>query len=105
MVRGDVYWIRFKEPDKPRPALIITRNSAIPLLNTVTVIPITSTLRDTPSRIWLDENDGMPKPCLINVDNIQTISKDKLKSYLTHLDRDKLDEVFAAIKFAFGFDN
>jgi mRNA-degrading endonuclease toxin of MazEF toxin-antitoxin module len=32
MNRGDVYWFNFKEPDKPRPALIITRESAISYL-------------------------------------------------------------------------
>lgn len=81
MRRGDVYWIKFKEPDKRRPALIITRDSAIPLLNQVTVIPLTSTLRDNPATVWLDESDGMPNPCLINIDSIQTVSKDKVGAY------------------------
>lgn len=104
MRRGDVYWIKFKEPDKRRPSLIITRDSAIPLLNRVTVIPITSTLRDNPSTVWLDESDGMPNACLINIDQIQTVSKDKIDSYLTHLNEGKLAEVFEAITFAFGFE-
>ncbi|MEZ5422715.1 MAG: type II toxin-antitoxin system PemK/MazF family toxin [Pyrinomonadaceae bacterium] len=103
MIRGDVYWIKLKDPDKRRPALIITRDSAIPLLNQVTVIPITSTLRDTPSTVWLDEDDGMEGPCLINVDHIQTVSKERFGSYITHLDEEKLEEVFDAIKFVFGF--
>ena len=37
MIRGDVYYITFKQPDKRRPALILTRNSAISYLNSVTV--------------------------------------------------------------------
>lgn len=85
MVRGDVYWIRFKKPDKLRPAVILTRNSAIPLLTSITVIPITSAMRDNASTVWLDENDGMPRPCVINLDHIQTVSKDRLYKYLTHL--------------------
>ena len=104
MVRGDVYWIKFKEPDKRRPALIITRDSGIPLLNSLTVIPITSSLRDNASTVWLDETDGMPKPCVINVDNIQTVSKDKIGAYVTHLEDTKLTEVFEAMIFAFGFE-
>ncbi|MBX3243204.1 MAG: type II toxin-antitoxin system PemK/MazF family toxin [Acidobacteria bacterium] len=104
MVRGDIYWIKFKQPDKTRPALIITRNSAIPLLTSVTVIPITSTIRDNAASIWLDESDGMPKPCVINVDQIQTISKEKIGAYLTHIEPVKMDEVVEAIKFAFGFE-
>ena len=105
MRRGDVHWIKFKEPDKRRPTLIITRDSAIPLLNRVTIIPITSTLRDTPSTVWLDESDGMQNACLINVDQIQTVSKEKFDGYLTHINDGKLAEVFDAMVFAFGFDN
>ncbi|HLA95819.1 MAG TPA: type II toxin-antitoxin system PemK/MazF family toxin [Pyrinomonadaceae bacterium] len=104
MNRGDVYWFKFKEPDKPRPALIITRESAIASLNAVTVIPITTTLRDNPSTVWLDESDGMPENCLVNVDNIQTVSKTRIGSFITHLSDQKIGEVFEAVKFAFGFD-
>ena len=104
MVRGDVYWIKFKEPDKRRPALILTRDSGIPLLNSLTVIPITSSLRDNASAVWLDETDGMPKPCVINVDNIQTVVKQKVGLFVTHLSDAKMNEVFVAVKFAFGFE-
>lgn len=63
MRRGDIYWIKFKEPDKKRPSLILTRDAAIPDLNRITVIPITSTLRDNAATVWLDESDGMDKSC------------------------------------------
>ncbi len=33
MIRGDVYWHKFKEPDKTRPVLIVTRDEALPELN------------------------------------------------------------------------
>lgn len=49
MKRGDIVWHRFKEPDKQRPVLIITRDEAIPELNSVTVIPTTTTMRDLQS--------------------------------------------------------
>ncbi|HQU83200.1 MAG TPA: type II toxin-antitoxin system PemK/MazF family toxin [Pyrinomonadaceae bacterium] len=104
MNRGDVYWINFKTPDKKRPALIITRDSAIPYLNAVTVIPITTTLRDNPSCVWVDEDDGLECQSVINLDNIQTVSKQKIGDYITHLSEDILQEVFEATKFAFGFD-
>jgi mRNA-degrading endonuclease toxin of MazEF toxin-antitoxin module len=61
-------------------------------------------LRDNPSTVWLSEEDGMLQECLINIDNIQTVSKAKLATYITHLSENKMDEVFEAIKFAFGFD-
>lgn len=103
MIQGDVYWVKLKEPDKTRPALIITRSSAIPLLTSITVIPITTTLRDNRATVWLDESDGMPETCLVNVDQIRTVSKNRLEAYITHLEPTRMDEVFEAIKFAFDF--
>jgi mRNA interferase MazF len=102
MVRGDVYWIKFKKPDKRRPALIITpqfRDSIVDFNN-----GRTNNFSDNASAVWLDESDGMPKPCVINVDHIQTVSKEKIDVYLTHIEPLKMEEVFEAIKFAFGFD-
>lgn len=42
MTQGDVYWYTFKEPDKRRPVLILTRSSAIQFLTSPTVAPITA---------------------------------------------------------------
>lgn len=75
MIRGDVCWINFKLPDKKRPALILTRNEAISELNAVTVIPITTTIRDVRSQVWVNEEDGLEEASVINLDNIQTVSK------------------------------
>ena len=49
MKQGEVRWYTFKAPDKRRPVLILTRNSAIGFLNALTVAPITRTVRDIPS--------------------------------------------------------
>ncbi len=104
MIQGDVYWLTFRKPDKRRPVLILTRSDAIPELNSVTVSSITTTVRDLKSHVWLDEDDGMPEQCAVNLDNIQTVSKDKIGSYITHLSNQRMSEVFQAIKFAFKLD-
>ncbi len=85
MIRGDVVWHRFKEPDKNRPVLILTRNGAISELNSITVVPITTTIRNLPSQVVLMEEDGMRENCAANLDQIQTVPKNKLGSYITHL--------------------
>ncbi|HXH70698.1 MAG TPA: type II toxin-antitoxin system PemK/MazF family toxin [Pyrinomonadaceae bacterium] len=104
MMRGDVYWHKFKEPDKTHPVLIITRDGAISELNTVTVILTTTTIRNVPSQVLLTEEDGVRETCVLNVDWIQTIPINKLGSYVTHLSDERMNEIFEAIKFAFGFD-
>lgn len=104
MTRGDVYWHKFKEPDKVRPVLIITRDEAISELNAVTVIPTTTTIRDVPSQILLTEEDGVSESCVLNIDWIQTVPKTRLRGFITHLSDEKMPEVFEVIRFAFGFD-
>ncbi len=104
MMRGDVCYHTFKFPDKRRPVLILTRDVLIPELNAVTIAPLTTTMRDRETQVILDEQDGMPETCAVNLTNIQTIPKDKVGGYITHLSDEKMLEVFEAIRFAFGFD-
>lgn len=99
MNRGDVIWHKFKEPDKTRPVLIITRDEAIPELNAITVISITTTIRDVDSQVILTESDGIREVSALNIDAIQTIPKDKLGKYITHLSDERMREVLEAIKF------
>lgn len=104
MIQGDVYRYTFKEPDKRRPVLILTRNSLIPVLNAITIAPITTTIRDAGTHVFIDENDGVREVCAINLASIQTVDKNRLGGYITHLSDERMQEVFEAIKFAFGFD-
>ena len=78
MKRGDIFWYSFKAPDKRRPVLLLTRDSAIPVLTGVTVAPITRTIRDIPTEVVLTADDGVPEQCAANFDNIQTVPKHKL---------------------------
>lgn len=104
MIRGDVCFHTFKEPDKRRPVLILTRTNAISFLNEVTIAPITTTVRENSSSVLIDESDGMREACAINLDHLQTVSKQRLGKVIAHLSDEKMREVFEAIKFAFGFD-
>ena len=105
MKQGDIYWYTFRAPDKRRPVLLLTRNSAIPLLTGVTVAPITTVIRNIPSEVLLTvEEDGVPEDCVVNTDNIQTIQKSNLGAYITHLSPEKMREIREAIAFSLGFD-
>jgi mRNA interferase MazF len=104
MIQGDVYRYKFKEPNKSRPILILTRTDLISRLNTVTVAEITTTIRGNDSEVLLDKLDGMREECVVNLINIQTVTKEKIHSYTTHLSDERMNEVFEAVKFAFGFD-
>ena len=100
MKRGEIRWYKFKAPDKKRPVLILTRDSVLEYLGEVTVAPITLTVRDIPSEVFLSKQDGMTKDCAINFDHIQTVPKGKIESLITALSKDKLEQVREAIQFA-----
>lgn len=102
MKRGDVCWYTFQSPDKRRPVLVLTRDSAIGVLNAVTVAPITSTIRGIPTEIVLTSDDGMAQACAANFDNLQTIPKSKLSTPIAQLPARRMREVAAAISFALG---
>ena len=105
MKQGDIYWYTFRAPDKRRPVLLLTRNSAIPLLTGITVAPITTVIRNIPSEVLLTaEEDGVPEDCVMNTDNIQTIQKANLGALITQLSPDKMREIHVAIAFSLGFD-
>ena len=105
MNRGDVRWYTFKTPDKRRPVLILTRDSAIAVLHSVTVAPITATIRSIPTEVVLTEADGLPNTCAANLDNIQTVPKINIGGHIARLPGRKMKEVAAALSFALGFDN
>ncbi len=104
MNQGDVYWHTFKEPDKRRPVLILTRDSALPFLTSVTVASITTNIRSIQSEVILTEDDGLIAECAISLDNINTVPKAKLGAFITHLGPARMREVREAISFTFGFD-
>jgi mRNA interferase MazF len=103
MKRGEVRWYKFQRPDKNRPVVILTRDSAIDFLGEVTVAPITSTVRDIPTEVLLTKEDGMVKDCAVNLDHIQTVSKKKIGSLIATLSSTKISELRSALLFALGF--
>jgi mRNA interferase MazF len=103
--RGDVCWYTFKAPDKKRPVLILTRDSAIAVLHSVTVAPITSTIRNIPTEVVLTKDDGLPSTCAANFDNLQTVPKSNIGGRISRLTARKMKEAGAAVSFALGFDD
>ena len=104
MRRGEIRWFTFKAPDKRRPVLVLTRDSAIGFLSSLTVAPITSTIRDIPSEILLTPEDGLPTRCAANMDNIQTVPKHRLGPVISYLSSERMEEANRAIAFALGLD-
>lgn len=92
----------FPKPDKSRPALVLTRDSAISYLNRIVVAPITSAVRSVPSEVSLGPDDGMKDACVVNLHNVISIDKNAIGRRVAELNDEKMREVCAALHFALG---
>ena len=102
--RGEVRWYRFAQPDKRRPVVVLTQDSAIAYLGELTVAPVTSTVRGIPSEVPLSKEDDMPRECAVNLDHLQTVSKGKIEGPITALSSAKMEALRRALLFAVGFE-
>ncbi len=99
--RGDICWVVDLDEGR-RPALVLTRNEAIPVMRKLTVAYATSTIRGIPTEVRLTEADGMPKECVVNLDNVRQVSRALLDDQITSLAGERMDEVCRALAIATG---
>lgn len=103
VTRGDVCWCEFPDEGR-RPALILTRSEAIPILNSVLVAPMTRTNRGIPTEVRFDQTDGMPEECVATFDNVRQIPRSLLGEPITTLTGPRMHEVCKALAIATGCD-
>jgi mRNA interferase MazF len=101
--RGEVRWYEFARPDKKRPVVILTRDSVLDYLGEATIAPITRTVRGIPSEVPLGRDDGLPEPCAVNLDHVQTVARGRLGTLITTLSTQRMAEVRDALLFALDF--
>lgn len=90
--------------DKARPVLVLTRELVRPHLRTVTVAPITTTIRGLSTEVAVDASNGLAEPSVVSCDNIATIPSDALGEQVgVLLDRQERD-LSRAIQAAFDLD-
>lgn len=101
--RGDIF-----DADLPRlgvrPVVVVTRQVAIPVLSSVTVAPITSTIRGIASELPLNSEHGLEHPCVANCDNLLTIAKTGLVGRRGTLPVEDVARLDDALRFALQLD-
>lgn len=110
--RGEIWFVKFPSdpPEKnPRPVVIVSvdaRNQH-PRAETVLVVPLSTTLRDSPTHIRLQPGEtGLGEACDIQAENISTIRKQTLqpsRSTLRRLGESALREIARSVVRAMGF--
>ena len=103
--RGEIWNFRFDRPDKQRPVLILTRQAMIKVLHTVTVAPLTSTVRGVPSEVVVGPEVGLKNPSAINLHHIVTVPKSELRRFVGTVSPETLVKVKEALHFSLGFDD
>jgi mRNA interferase MazF len=82
--------------------VLLTRDSAYAYRTMATVAPVTTTARGIPAEVALGPADGLPRPCVVNLDNLQTIDQRRLQARIVLLPPERLDAIDQAIRFALG---
>lgn len=103
MRRGEIRWYTFALPDKRRPVLLLSRDSVLPSLNEIIVVPATRTIRGIETEVVLTEDDGMPTACALNFDHVSLARKERLGAIIAHLDESRWPEIERALVIACGF--
>ena len=97
--RGEI-WLA--SMDKPRPVVVLTRDPMGTILHSVVVAPVTSTIRGLSTEVAIGRTDGMRKPSVANLDNLQLVARTDLRRRVGAVSAETLDLLCDAVARAIG---
>ena len=100
----EIWWADLPKPAGRRPVLLLSRDDAYLVLNKFVAAEITATVRHIPIEVPLGSIEGMPKPCVVNCDNLRTISKVLLVKKIARLSQKRVHEVKRAVGYALAWE-
>jgi mRNA interferase MazF len=102
--RGDIVGVNLnpkkgEEVDKVRPCIIISDDMSNHILDTVTVVPLSSQLVDdmAPFRLRLPKTEGVHQTSDILVNHIRTLSKRRITSKIGRIDETTYTRIYDAL--------
>jgi mRNA interferase MazF len=90
--------------DKSRPVLVLTRELVRPHLNTVTVAPLTTTIRGLSTEVRCGPENGLEEQSAVACDHITTIPAASLGRQIGHLLDEQEADLTRAMHAAFDLD-
>ena len=101
MQRGEIWFAA--TPGGDRPVLVLTRDPVADRIAAVTVAALTRTKRDLVSELELTaQRDRVPTDCVVNFDNLHTITRGAFRRRVTTLSPDRMTEACRALRDAVG---
>jgi mRNA interferase MazF len=87
-----------------RPAVIVTRPTAIPHMTNVTVVLITTRVRGLPTEVELGAAHGLVEGSVANCDNLLTIPKSAIRAHRGTLGPAEARALGDALRIALALD-
>lgn len=100
MKHGEVWFAA--TPGGDRPVLVLTRDPVADRIGHVVVAALTRTRRGLVSEVVLTPADGVPTDCVVNLDNIHTIGRDRFRRLVADLPQARLAQVCRALADSVG---
>lgn len=101
MLRGEVWFAA--TPGGDRPVLVLTRDPVADRIGSVVVAALTRTRRGLVSELVLTPaEDGVPSECVVNFDNIHTVSRSAFRRRVTLLPAPRMARACRAFRDAVG---
>lgn len=99
MRRGEVWFAATHGGD--RPVLVLTRDPVADRIGSVVVAALTRTRRGLVSELELSAaHDGVPTDCVVNFDNVHTVSRELFRRRVTELSAARMAEACAVLAAA-----
>jgi mRNA interferase MazF len=102
VARGEVWWAEVGT--KTRPVVILTRDAVVGRLRSLVVAPCTTTIRGLHSEVSLGPEEGLPRCCVVNLDNVTLVDAQTLRERITTLGDGAMAQICHALAIAVGCD-
>ena len=78
----EIWWASLPNPVGRRPVLLLGRTASFAYLTRVLVVEVTTTVRGIPQEVPLGGREGLPRPCVANLDALRTVPRACLDTYI-----------------------
>jgi len=106
MQRGEVWWSRQPIAPARNPGrhmvLLLSWDAHLNYRDRLTAATITSQIRGLDAEVVLAASDGLPRPCVVNLDSLGVVFRGQLYERVTQLPDAKMLAVERALHLALG---
>lgn len=103
MKQFEIRWASMPSPIGRRPVVLLTRTPAYDYLAKVIVAEVTRTIRSIPQEVRLGRREGLSRECVINLDNVHVVAKERLGERIGALRSDRWREIKRALGYSFDW--